>query len=382
MEIETTNVIIGAGPAGLAMAGRLRHLNSDFEILEQSDRLANTWHQNYDRVCLHTVKQVSALPFKPFPPEYPNYVPRKELIQYYEDYAAELDIQPRFEEEVISVKRDNGRWRTETNQGHVYYSEHVIVCTGFNRVPNEPTWPGQPDFQGEIIHSRHYSNAAPYQGKKVMVVGMGNSGAEIALDLCEGGAETYLSVRSPINIVPRDFLGRSTQQTAMLLSTLPTWIGDQMGRLVQRLTIGNLEKFGIVRPKMPPARQLRETAKTPVLDIGTVEQIKSGKIVVFPAIDHFTSEEVYFKDGRHAEMDVIVTATGYKARIEDFVENGVALLDERHYPKGPIPDQNHFPGLFLVGFDGYSQGILHSIYRDSGRVAAQIEKDHRHAIGG
>lgn len=373
MEATTTpNLIIGAGPAGLAVAGRLRKAGLEFTILEQSQKIAYSWHNHYDRLCLHTVKQLSHLPHLPFAEEYPLYVPREDLIRYYEDYAKHFEIVPAFGEAVTQVKKQAQSWAVQTQNGKTYHSPNVIFATGVNRIPNVPVFNGQNDFQGEITHSRDYRNPIPYQGKKVLIIGMGNTGAELALDLAEGGVETYLSVRSPITIVPRDVMGNPVQLTAKKLDKLPFGFGDWLGTQIRKIVIGNLQKHGVPLSKVHPAQQLRETGKTPVIDLGTVKQIKSGAIKVRPNVDQIKADRVRFVDGQEEEIDSIILATGYKAQIEEFVDNADKLLDRHKYPKSPIATGEH-QGLYFIGFDNYKLGgILGTIMTDSEVIVKDI----------
>lgn len=372
MDFETENVIIGAGPAGLAMAGRLRRRGRDFIVLEQWERVAEAWHTHYDRLHLHTVKETSHLPYKPFPTYFPRYVPRQMLVDYYAEYQREMGIEPHFGQQVTAVKRAaDGRWRTTTAQGNVYLSQNVIVCTGFNRIPHIPSWPGSERFTGKMMHSKSYRSGADFAGQAVLVVGMGNTGAEIALDLWEQGARPSISVRGPVNVVPRDVLGRPTQQTAMLLSKLPNAIGDGLGVLLRKLTVGDLSAYGLETPALPPAAQLREFGKTPVIDIGTIAQIKAGNIKVRPAIERFKGDEIIFADGERARFDAVILATGFHSQIEAFVEDGASLLDAHGHPAAAVSAR---PGLYFLGFDGYSTGgLLLSILRDSEIIAAHID---------
>ncbi|MEM1216068.1 MAG: NAD(P)/FAD-dependent oxidoreductase, partial [Bacteroidota bacterium] len=182
-------IIIGAGPAGLAAAGRLRERDIPFVILEKGTGVAQCWRDHYDRLRLHTVKQFSHLPSLPFPEDYPLYVPKKELVAYYEAYAEKYNIQPVFNTTVTTIDKQDDTWTVNCTDGTVYTGASVILCAGMNRIPFSPTFLGQEDFQGKIIHSHDYQNPTPYQGKRVLVVGMGNSGAGIALDVCERGGE-------------------------------------------------------------------------------------------------------------------------------------------------------------------------------------------------
>lgn len=371
--IHSPILIIGAGPAGLAVAGRLRKADMDFEMLEKTDKIAWSWHNHYDRLCLHTVKQLSHLPFLPFPEEYPLYVPREDLAQYYEDYASHFNIQPNFNEEVLSIRPDKQGWLTQTVSGKAYHSQSVVVATGVNRVPYSPQWPGQELFKGEIIHSRNYKNALPFKGSKTLVIGMGNTGAEIALDLAENDVDVSISVRSPINIVPRDINGRPVQLTARQLAKLPFGLGDWLGTQVRKWVIGDLSRFGLQTSGITPAEQLRTTGKTPVIDLGTVEHIKKGKIKIVPDIERFEEREIRFADQKQRNFDKIILCTGYRAQIEDFM-NFVddSLLDKYQVPKAPV-GEGKFKGLYFVGFDNYKLGgILGTITTDSKTVTDHI----------
>ena len=141
--IQTPTVIIGAGPAGLAVAGRLRHQGKDFEMVEQSDKIAWSWQNHYERLCLHTVKQLSHLPHLEFPEDYPLYVPREDLVRYYENYADKFEIKPHFNQAVDSVRREGDKWSVKTQAGKHFITDHVVIATGCNRVPFSPTWEGQ-----------------------------------------------------------------------------------------------------------------------------------------------------------------------------------------------------------------------------------------------
>jgi cation diffusion facilitator CzcD-associated flavoprotein CzcO len=368
---STTVLIIGAGPAGLATAGRLRHLGIAFEVIERSTQLVTSWQNHYDRLCLHTIKRFSGLPHMPLPDDLPEYVPRQDLVRYYQEYARTYSIAPHFGEEADQVTRVGDHWETQTKTGKRFQSKAVVVCTGFNRTPNLPSIPGLEDFSGTTQHSRTYKNAAPFQGKKVLVVGMGNSGAEIALDLIEQGVSTHLSVRGPVNIVPRDINGRPTQVTAKLIDRLPNWFGDWFARQIQKLVIGDLSTYGIHRPQISPRKQLRKLGKTPVLDIGTVARIKSGELEIQPGIEKIENAEVCFRNGKREAYDHIIFATGYHSAVTDFVDGAEDLLNVFGHPASPIAPETH-RNLYFVGFDAYASGLLESIYRDSRRVVAHF----------
>ena len=153
--IQTQNTIIGAGPAGLAVAGRLANLGISFEIVEMANTVTPTWVNHYDRLHLHTAKELSALPHLDYPDDYPLYVPKDKVVEYMTNYAKHFKINPHFGEMVISVREEGEKWIAKTDSGKEFQSDNVIIATGFNRVPNMPTWQGMDKFKGFLQHSKY-----------------------------------------------------------------------------------------------------------------------------------------------------------------------------------------------------------------------------------
>jgi len=240
-------VVIGAGPAGLAAAACLIQRGRQPLVLERAGELGASWRSHYERLHLHTVKTHSALPGLPFPDSAPRYVSRQDVVDYLTAYAAHHRITPRVGADVASIVPRDGGWQVATSDGQRYVAPAVVVATGANNRPNRPEFNGQASFAGRIVHSGDYRNAAPFRGRRVLVVGMGNTGAEIALDLAEQGATAALSVRSPLNVVYRDVLGRPTQLTSMALARLPERWGDAIARWLCTVTVGDIGRYGLQR---------------------------------------------------------------------------------------------------------------------------------------
>ena len=368
------NIIIGGGPAGLAVAGRMRKKGISFVILEQADDLASSWRGHYDRLCLHTVRTLSHLPHFPIPDSYPMYLPRLDLIKYFESYAEKFDIKALLNKKVNAVIKEKDHWKLTVNDGEIFHAKNVIIASGVNRVPTVPQWEGQDEFEGLKIHSRVYKNPDPFKGKRTLVIGMGNTGAEVALDLAEQGVECAISVRSEINVVPRDLNGRPTQLTAKTLDKIPFGLGDWLGIQIRKFYYGDLTKYGLKTSKLAPVVQLKETGKTPVIDLGTIQKIKEGEIKVIGDIQSFQSDGVILKDGSLEKFDAIILATGYKAKVEEFIPGIESFLDQYRVPKQVI-GEGEFKGLYFVGFDNYKLGgILGTIHTDSGTTVDDIEK--------
>ncbi len=369
---QVENLIVGAGPAGLAVAGRMKHQQIPFVIIEQQNTLAFTWKNHYDRLHLHTVKQLSSLPHLPFPEHYPVYVSREQVVHYLENYARHFNIEPTYQTSLNKLERHNGQWLAYTNKATPYKANNVILTTGINRIPNLPNWQGQHLFKGTISHSKTYKNPKPYLGSKVLVIGMGNTGAEVALDLAEQQVETCIAIRSPVSVLPRDVFGNPVQLTAKKLAKIPFGLGDWLGSQIRKIVIGDLSKYGVPLSTIHPAVQLRETGKTPVVDIGTSNAIKAGKIKVKGDIEALYEDGVIFKDGSQQAFDHIILATGYKAKLQEFVPNMAPFLDQYQLPKSPIGN-GPLQRLYFVGFDNYKLGgILGTIQTESEQVVRGI----------
>jgi len=364
-------VIIGAGPAGLATAACLGRLGVSACVLERAGSVGASWRGHYRRLHLHTVKELSALPGLAFPAQAPRYVPRQQVVEYLEGYAAHFGIRPAFGVAVARIERQpaDAGWTVVDADGPRIHAPHVIVATGANAHPRRPGLPGEEAFTGHVLHSHTYRDAAPFAGQRVLVVGMGNTGAEIALDLCEAGVEVALSVRSPVNIVHRDVLGRPTQRTSIVLGKLPPRLGHALTGWLRDLTVGDLSRLGLRTPRTSPLAQLREEGRTPVIDVGTLARIRAGDIRVHPGIERLKAHAVRFIDGQEASFDTIVLATGYEAGLQALVPGVDLGLDARGLPREAI-GQGARAGLHFTGFDlRQPGGLLRTIAQQAQEVA-------------
>jgi thioredoxin reductase len=364
-------LVIGAGPAGLATSAGLRRADVAHVVVERASSVAASWKQHYDRLHLHTVKEHSQLPYTSWPAGTIRYPSRDDVVRYLEGYAAAHGIAPRFGVEVQRVARASDRFLVETNAGRLH-PRVVVVATGHNGIANWPDLRGLGEFRGSVVHTQSYKNAQPYSSKRTLVVGCGNSGAEIALDLAECGVEVAMVVRAPVHVVPRDLWGRrSAQETSLLLSGLPIRIRDAIAGPILRVAVGDLSPWGIVRPSIGPARLVHDTGRIPILDIGTIAQIKAGRIKVVPGVEEVCADRVRFADGRVEPFDAIILATGYKPALERFLDDFTAIADERGSPRRSGREAE-IPGLFFVGFRSTQTGLLREISLEAPRVATAI----------
>ena len=359
-------VVIGAGPAGLATAGALRHHGIGATVLER-EAIGASWRRHYDRLHLHTVRWLSHLPGYKLPRRYGNWVSRDNVVEYLEDYVAVHNIDVRTGIEVEGLARDNGAWRTRTSDGD-FTAPRVVIATGYNRHQHLPDWPGMDTYTGDLIHSGNYKNADPYIGKTVLVVGTGNSGAEICVDLIESGAKhVQLSVRTPPTVLRRDTNGMPGQALGVVFRRLPVPVMDRMWPFIQRTAVGDLSKHGLPLP--PPgaySKFLRDDV-TPILDVGLVPLIKQDKVEIVAAVESFDGDDVILAGGTRIQPDAVIAGTGFKRGLEPLKGRPVVHGPETH------PDA---PGLHFIGYTNPISGMFREIAIDARRIAKAIADEH------
>lgn len=350
------NLIIGASAAGLACAACLQKRGMEYLILEKQTAVASAWRQHYDRLHLHTNKGLSNLPYFPFDAALPRYPARADVVSYLEQYAQHFNIQPIFNTEVLSAKKEGESWVVQTNN-ETYQTQNLIIATGLAHTPKPARFEGMEGFPGEILHSSQYKNGAKFKGKSVLVVGFGNSACEQAIDLHEYGAFPAMSVRSEVNVLPRDILGVSILQLGLFMNNFPPQVGDTINAPLIRLLVGDLNKLGLKKSPDGPMTQIQKTGRIPLLDIGTIALIREGKIRVFDDIERMEGSKVFFKNGKVEDFDAIVLATGYEHNLEKILELDQTRLDDLKKPMKQRSTQGK-DGLYFCGFYVSPTGML------------------------
>ncbi|KAL4278207.1 hypothetical protein GQ457_03G045440 [Hibiscus cannabinus] len=370
-------IIVGAGPSGLATSACLKQQGVPSLVLEKSDCIASLWqHRTYDRLKLHLPRQFCQLPLLGFPQDFPKYPTKHQFIPYMESYASHFSIQPEFNQAVNSAEFDHvmGLWRVQT-QDSEYVSRWLIVATGENAVPVIPDISGINMFKGPVVHTSLYKSGSEFKNQRVLVIGCGNSGMEVCLDLCRYNAAPHMVVRNTVHVLPREMFGFSTFGIAMaLLKWFPLKMVDKFLLLVSNFILGNTDQMGLRRPKTGPIELKNVTGKTPVLDAGALSQIKSGKIKVMEGVKEITRNGAKFMDGQEQEIDSIILATGYKSNVPTWLK-GCDFFTKDGMPKTPFPNgwkaEN---GLYTVGFTG--RGLLGTA-SDAVRIARDIGEQWR-----
>lgn len=364
-------IVVGAGPAGLACAAQLAGHGLTALLLEKAGSVGPVWRRHYDRLHLHTDRGHSALPGLPMPRTYPRYPSRDQVVAYLESYAEHFGLKPTFHCDVRTLRREAGLWHADTGTGR-YAAPTVVVATGWADFPHWPTWPDEDRYQGRVIHSSEYRQPAAYLGQRVLVVGFGNSGGEIALDLADAGVDVTLSVRGPVSILPRELLGLPILTWAIAQAWLPPRVADAINAPAIRLAVGPTRGLGLAIARKGPRRMIAEDHRVPLLDVGTLDGIRRGAIGVRGDIVRFTGEGVAFAgpqgETRDESFDAVILATGFRADLRELLPQAADTLDGRGAPRvtGSPTGQ---PGLFFCGQIPSPTGQLREIGIEARRIA-------------
>ncbi len=362
-------IVAGGGPAGLALAYYLQRNQVPYRVLERAD-IGHAWNNHYDRLHLHTLKQVSALPGLAMPADYPQFPSARQFQAYLTEYARHFDLPVETGVEVLSARHNGAGWLIHTGRGLVR-AQGLAATTGIWSRPHRPQFPGMETFPGTIMHASLYRNAANFQGRRVLVVGVGNSGSEIAVDLSEQGVETAIAIRSGAVFGPYPQSAALMDGLAWLFRTLPRPAGERLLRRARR----DFSHLGLA----PPPGMLIDAY--PVVGYALPQALAAGRLRRYPALAQIVGEQVYFAGGQVRAFDAIIMATGYRPAL-DFVA-GELDFDAQGHPRLDAAGRSlRQPRLYCVGYTyPTTAGWLQSLGRVARRAAAAIAADYRRSAG-
>jgi putative flavoprotein involved in K+ transport len=369
-------LVIGAGPAGLATAAVLKQNGIPAVVLEKSDNVAASWRRHYDRLHLHTVRWLSHLPGYRFSRKHGRWVSRDGVIRYLEGYVRHHELEVRTGVEVRRLDRDaaEDEWVLDTSAGELR-ARHVVVATGYNHTPVLPEWPGRETFEGSLIHGQEYRNAEPYRGRDVLVVGSGNTGAEIAVDLVEGGAaRVRMAVRTPPAVMLREANGIPSQMTGVMLRRLPLPLADAVARSSARMLVGDLTEYGLPPNPRPVSRAVMEDV-VPILDVGLIDLVKRRRVEIVGAVDGFDGPDVLLAGGERIRPDAVIACAGYARGLEPLVGH-LGLLGHKGRPV-VHGGQTHpdAPRLHFIGYTNPISGMFREFGITARRIARAVARD-------
>ncbi|XP_057442658.1 probable indole-3-pyruvate monooxygenase YUCCA10 [Lotus japonicus] len=371
---DVSVIIVGAGPSGLSVAACLTKHSVPYTILEREDCPASLWKKHsFDRLHLHLKKQFCELPHKPFPPSFPPYVPKNQFLQYLDDYVSHFRITPLYFRIVVEAEYgdDDEKWRVKARNGdsgevEEHEGRFLVVATGETSDPFVTDVEGLRSFPGRVLHSTKFKSGKEFKDEQVLVVGSGNSGMEIALDLHNHGAQTSIVIRSPVHVLSKEMVNSGL----FLMKYLSLSTVDSLMVIASKMVYGDITNYGVARPNEGPFYMKVKYGKYPVIDTGTIHKIKSGDLKVFPSEICVSGKNVLLKNGELHPFDSSVFCTGFKRSTHKWLKGDDYLLNDDGLPKPSYP--MHWKGnkgLYCVGL---SRRGLYGAAADAENIANDI----------
>jgi cation diffusion facilitator CzcD-associated flavoprotein CzcO len=364
--------IIGAGPAGLAVARALAERELAYTHLERHSAVGGIWDIDnpgtpmYDSAHFISSRTLSGFGGFPMPEWYADYPPREDILAYLRSFADAYGLTARidFEQEVVAVEQNaDGNWSVTRASGISTEHRDVVVCSGAQWHPNQPTLPGR--FTGEVRHSITYRSAAELSGKRVLIVGAGNSGVDIACDAAANAHSAAISMRRGYWIIPKHLFGKPVDVIGETGPHLPARLESRIfGRLL-RLLEGDLRAAGLQQPD----HRLLESH--PIVNSQMLHHLRHGDLVAKPDIVDTEGPTVRFADGSEADYDLIILATGYEQRVP-FAQG---LFGDSHHPDLYLSAfSRQHPGLHAVGFIETNSGAYQMFDLQAQLIASYIDE--------
>ncbi|MDI4236245.1 NAD(P)/FAD-dependent oxidoreductase [Bradyrhizobium sp. Arg237L] len=341
---DPTVLVVGGGQSGLCIAARLKQLQVDTLIVDREERIGDNWRKRYHALTLHNQVQVNHLPYMHFPPNWPTYIPKDKLANWFEAYvdAMELNFWTGTEFEGGHYDEDKGRWtvtlRCADGSRREMHPRHVVLATGVSGIPNVPDIPGLKDFSGKVMHSSRYDDGENWKGKRAIVIGTGNSGHDIAQDLYSSGANVTLVQRSPTLVVSIEpsaqlvyapYNDGTLDDNDLITMSMPLKLGRKSHAMVaeksKALDKDLLEGLARVGFKLDYGEdntgwQFKYLTRGGgyYFNVGCSDLIVKGEIALkqFADVETFVADGARMKNGELVAADLVVLATGYKRQEE------------------------------------------------------------------
>ncbi|MEY4927476.1 MAG: hypothetical protein RI894_1912 [Bacteroidota bacterium] len=367
--------IIGAGCSGLTAVKNLLQVGiTNLVCYEKSGQIGGNWvyrddneHSSvYETTHLISSKTLSAYIDFPMPDEYPDYPSHKQILAYFQSYSQHFDLEKHiiFNTSVEKVEKiADERWRVTVSTGEITEFDYVMVCNGHHWNPRYPEYQG--NWGGDLMHSHFYKKAEPFRGKRVLVVGAGNSGCDVAVEVSRIAATCDISMRRGYYIVPKLLMGKPTDTFNKGIVRLPNFLGAPLRRLGLYIAIGSYKDYGLEEPDYPLLKS------HPVANSELLYFLRHGKITPRKDIARYEGNTVYFKDGVSAEYDTIITATGYKITFPFLDEKIVNFAEADRIPLWLRAFHPEHRSLFFIGLM-QPQGCIWPLSDYQSKLAANL----------
>ncbi len=351
--LETKICVIGAGPSGITTAKNLFQAGfTNVVIFEKNTKVGGNWVYNeskghssvFESTHIISSKELSQYEDYPMPEDYPDYPSHTQLQAYFENYAKHFDVYEhiKFGVSVETAElKDSNKWQIETDEPlGEYVFDYLFVCNGHHWNPRMPSYPGE--FNGTFMHSHDFKNNKGYEGKRILVIGGGNSACDIAVETGRVSEQTAISLRRGYYFIPKFIMGKPSDMLGGGLNWVPLKLRGLLTKLLLKFSVGDLSKYGLQKPEHGVFEA------HPVVNSELLYFIRHGKINPRVDIDRFDGDYILFKDGKREKFDTVIASTGYKITFPFFSRD---FID---YTEGPVPLYKHIfhpeiNNLFFIG---------------------------------
>lgn len=374
---STTNrpLVIGAGPAGLAAAWALKRVGMNPIVLERADGVCSSWRGHYQALRLNSPRYLSSLPGMPMERRLGAWVTRADFLDYVERYARRVGADTRFGTEVQRLEPEDDGWTLQSSSG-AFHAPAVIVATGLNARPHLPDWPGVEGYTRDLLHACDYSEPKPFTGRDVLVVGVGASATDIAVELAnrEGG-RVRLAVRTPPLIYRRN--GATALMSQLVKhGWVPAPLFDRLSLMLHALLYGDLSAYGLEAPREGMATSLAKRGHGATMDRGLVAALKSRRLEVVAAVNAFDGDDVVLADGTRISPDAVIAGTGQRPDLDGLAGHLGVLTPPGGRPSVHGAKTAHTaPHLYFLGFR-LPAGQLPDLGIDARAIARRIARTH------
>lgn len=378
-ERQPDALVIGAGPAGIACAHFLQQRGIAYEVVDQADVIASTWARQYPSLRLNTTRFFSHLPGAKFPLGYRLFPTARQYHAYLVRFVQRHRLNIRLGVTVHRVAPAADGWRVERSDG-VFHYPAVVAASGRFPNPYSPHIPGLDSFPGTVIHAHDYHGPGPFAGQRVLVVGNGPTGVDLACELPQAAARSVLlAMRTGIRLKPRWPLGLPKHVWMLLTDRLPARIGVPLERWIEDISYRNVARYGI---KVPASEHASGAAGTRGPEL--IRAVRRGDVRPVDAPLRFEGRAAILPDGSRLEVDAVILATGYRPALAylDIVyqtdEIGLPLRQPVDYPvyRGYLPHTGYeaqgYPGLYIAGVFYQGRGAMHNFNVEGAIIADQI----------
>lgn len=370
--------VIGAGASGLAAVKNLQEQGlTNITVFEQYHQIGGNWAFSEDNAhssvyeTTHVISSRGWSQFEDFhmPFEYPDYPSHAQVLSYFQNYAKHFNLLQyiRFNTKVQNAsRRPDGKWKLivqDADGDHALEFDYLLVANGHHSDPLMPAYPGT--FTGELLHAHAYKKAANYKNKKVLVVGGGNSGCDIAVEISRVNKQTFISLRRGYNIFPKFILGKPTDSAFVKIRWLPVWLRQAIIARVIKTVQGKYSKYKLKKPEGGPLEQ------HPTINSELLYFIRHGKIKSRPGIARFDGKVVHFTDGTFEEFDTVIFATGYKISFPFFSKDLLDFSGSTQIPLYRKMMHKEYENLYFIGLC-QPQGCIWPLADFQSKIAARI----------